>query len=97
MHVINGTLRHGAEVILVLLTLLNLLLELVGGRVGPDTRHWLPLGANAERANAAIRCDCVARRRLLLRELAGDLIGVAAAASTLIKMLLLLAATVDCV
>ena len=54
MHAINGTLRHGAEVILVLLTLLNLLLELVGGRVGPNPRHWLPLGANAERAYAAI-------------------------------------------
>ena len=47
VHVINGTLCHSAKVILMLLTLLNLLLKLVGGRVSTNPLHWLPLGANA--------------------------------------------------
>ena len=92
MHVIHGTLCHSAEVILMLLTLLNLLLKLIGGRVSTNPLHWLPLGANTERTHAPIRCDCVTRRLLLL-ELGGDL--VVMAATTLIKMLLLLSTIVN--
>ena len=89
VHVINGTLCHSAKVILMLLTLLNLLLKLVCGRVSTNPLHWLPLGANSQRANAPIWCD-LSRRRLLLLVLRRHLV-----ASTLVKLLLLLTCTVN--
>ena len=88
VHCINGTLCHSAKVILMLLTLLNLLLKLVGGRVSTNPLHWLPLGANSQRANAPIWCD-LSRSRLLRLVPRGDLV-----ASSLVILLLLLTCTV---